>query len=1101
MKQVTDLKNKINQFAKGIFNEDASEIVFSDTHLVITVGEGEVYRGSFQIDNREGKNIRGLVYASSVRMRLKEQGFEGNPVTIQFTYDATGLQPGNVENGKFSVICNGGEYAVRFSMVVERPYVMTSHGKIQRLENFRDLAMKDYAEARNLFKSRRFYEILKYEGRKTCGLYDNMRTWALDEQALEEFLISTKQKEKIYFSLSESLGSFYQLKESNKSVFHVYKNTWGYLEAKVHVAGDFLTVNRSAFTTEDFVGNSILIEYIIDVHKLHNGKNYGRISIETAYETLDYKIEIDQNASERPEDESFEKYMLAQIKRDYLKCHGDQKDWGEWVNESTDKMNDMRKSHPEDMLLPLVQANIYLLGERYEDARWILDNYNSSILKRMKNMEMWSYYIFLIASVGREGAQIHRVVEELNRIYVKESNSWKIACMILNLDPAYHHYSDRLPVLEEKFYEGAHDIAFYMEALKCFRADSSLLRKLGKFEIQVLLFASKYNLMTKDLALYTANLASQLKNFDHHMFRVLTSSYDVYQEKMILMAICTLLIKGSMSDNRFFKWFELALEQDLKIAQLYEFYLAAMDERNVYKQLPKPIYLYFLHGITLDYRKRALLYANLILHEQQMPDLFERYEEKMKAFAWEQLEKRHISETLRIIYKRFFTEKDMNAERVYALNDICHGYIITTRVPNMKNVIVLNEHGKIAQITPYKQSGTLIFVHTKDDRIVWEDMNGRHYTESIVYDARRVFYEVSFNEICRKFLDMELAQAEERKRRGLTYQEILKGGLDSMEPEEAVKILSNRIEEGNNQEDDYMLAICFELFMRGHSDQNTLAYLARYYCGATQDMKRIWKMAQKYDISTHKLAERIITQMVFSETMYGEEEIFANYYEGGAYFRLQTAYLSYICHEYVVNNRMVAGVIFDVICREHEKKEEVPNICKIASLLYFSDREFDEEHKVVLKDFMQMLCEEHIYFPFFMKYPESWLQEYQLWDKVMISYIGSKDGVVTLNYDIKERGIEAGIYTKEILSPMYENIYVKAFTLFEGEKLKYYFQEEIDDRLIETEVFYARPRKDILVGRYGLLNAITLSGSKDQEKFYKEYIAQDTLAKELYVLY
>ena len=148
-----------------------------------------------------------------------------------------------------------------------------------------------------------------------------------------------------------------------------------------------------------------------------------------------------------------------------------------------------------------------------------------------------------------------------------------------------------------------------------------------------------------------------------------------------------------------------------------------------------------------------------------------------------------------------------------------------------------------------------------------------------------------------------------------------------------------------------------------------------------------------------------------------------------------------------------------------------------------------------------MLCEEHIYFPFFMNYPESWLQEYQLWDKVMISYVGSKDGVVTLNYDIKERGIEAGIYTKEILSPMYENIYVKVFTVFEGEKLKYYFHEEIEGRVVETDVSYMKPRKNVLVGRYGLLNAITTAGRDEQEKYYKEYIAQDTLAKELYVLY
>ena len=64
----------------------------------------------------------------------------------------------------------------------------------------------------------------------------------------------------------------------------------------------------------------------------------------------------------------------------------------------------------------------------------------------------------------------------------------------------------------------------------------------------------------------------------------------------------------------------------------------------------------------------------------------------------------------------------------------------------------------------------------------------------------------------------------------------------------------------------------------GFFDKATLTYLAQYYCGATSDMKEVWKQAREYGVYTKAIAERIITQMLFSETMFAEEEIFEDYY-------------------------------------------------------------------------------------------------------------------------------------------------------------------------------------------------------------------------------
>ena len=139
------MKNKIKRFAKGDFHIPQPEIIFPETHIVMRVGEGEKYRGSFSLKNQGEGTIRGLVYPSSYRVQCDEQGFDGNPVNIYYTYDGSGLMPGHVEHGKFTIVCNGGEYDVAFTAIIEKPYVMTSYGKIQSLDDFKKLSFEDIA--------------------------------------------------------------------------------------------------------------------------------------------------------------------------------------------------------------------------------------------------------------------------------------------------------------------------------------------------------------------------------------------------------------------------------------------------------------------------------------------------------------------------------------------------------------------------------------------------------------------------------------------------------------------------------------------------------------------------------------------------------------------------------------------------------------------------------------------------------------------------------------------------------------------------------------------------------------------------------------------
>ena len=553
------MKNKIQRFSKGDFSVEQPEVVFEETNLVMIIGEGEVYRGSFLIKSNNDRKIRGILYPSSFRIHFKDQGFDGVTSRIEFTYDGKGLKPGHVERGKITVVCSGGEYELAFTAIIEKPYVMTTYGKVQSTDDFRKLAIKDFSEAGRLFRSREFYEIVKYENERTFYLYDNMRKWSLGEQAMEEFLVGIKQKECIFLTLQGEGMLFEDIKEPNKGTITIVKNTWGFMPIHIETEGAFLRVTKPDLTTEDFVGNSYEMEYLVRPEYLHGGRNYGTIRFITPYEALSYEIEVLQN-QEYDEEHYVPELLYAQSLKEYIGYMAGRIELDTWVENAIENVAAIRRIKPMSEIYQLLQAHVYIIGKKFEEAKWILENYNYNRFAIGKDPITNCYYLFLTALIRENDSHMERVLDEIGKTYMRHQDSWLLLYMILQIDGRYKNPYKRLEVLEQQFEFETHGVMFYLEAYLCYQAKPTLLKKLGKFELQVLNFATKYRLMTKELALYVANFASQHKSYSDLLFRILERIYKVYKDPMILNTICILLIKGNKNQKKYFHWYQEAVD-------------------------------------------------------------------------------------------------------------------------------------------------------------------------------------------------------------------------------------------------------------------------------------------------------------------------------------------------------------------------------------------------------------------------------------------------------------------------------------------------------------------------------------------------------------
>ena len=333
----------------------------------------------------------------------------------------------------------------------------------------------------------------------------------------------------------------------------------------------------------------------------------------------------------------------------------------------------------------------------------------------------------------------------------------------------------------------------------------------------------------------------------------------------------------------------------------------------------------------------------------------------------------------------------------------------------------------------------------------------------------------------------------------VSFETLKRYGIKPFDKQDIFLLCSKRIREQEQAEDDFLLYLCYELVAEGYYDKALLQYMAQFYCGATDSMKLVWRRAKEYGVNTKALAERIITQMLFSETMYAEEEIIEDYYAGRPYFRLKQAYLAYVARMYVARGREISERMVRLMLQEYNQKEFLADICKVAILKYYVGRELEPALQRVLHEYFNEMCDKHMIFPFYLKYPQKWLKEVQLYDKVMICYSSESAGKVKVYYRIQREEDFSDTYHSEAMLPMYDQMYVKEFVLYEGETLQYYFEETSEDRQIVSERAIAR--KEAVVyedGKYGRLNLISRLSKEKQYEAMLHYKKEELVAEELF---
>lgn len=734
------MRARIGQIAAGRFNGTKPILAFSEETIDLSVIEGRSEAGSFVIESTNQIKICGIVYSTNPRMECLNPHFEGEKVRIRYQFNSKGLTEGDACEGKFVIVCNQIEYSLSFCARITRLYAEASTGAVKSLDDFTRLAASNWDEAYHLFYNRNFLNTIPYGNVYERLTYEGFACARPSGQNMEEFLIGVNKKQPVSISVDKSEEIFMASKEPQSGCFTITKDNWGYTEIRLRTDCEFIKLSKPVLTLDDFIGKTYLYEYIIDASAMHAGRNFGRIYIDGVYQSFT----IDITAGVRDDDGSISdiavtkdiKECMVGIMELYTSFRLKRIVTGVWANETISILNHLHALVPDEHMYELMKAQAFIINRQRQEAKWILDDFKHS--NPDKKAPIWGYYLYLMTLLEREPSYIDNMTHEVELIFYENPDSVLLFWVLLFLrDQYFDDSAGKLKDIKYWVLRGCSSPYLYIEAYYLISQDPYLIKELSVFELRILSWAVKKKALTKDLAGAIFEAVDLAGGFDNRVYELLTAAYEICPEAEYVGIICSYLIKGHKNDTCFHKWFELGIENKLRLTGLYESYLLTMDDRQI-SPVPKIIQMYFSFDNKLPYRKLAVLYNNIIAARETEPEVYHKYRKAMGRFAMDQAQLRHIDDNLAVLYEDMLELGFINEELSAAFSDIIYTHKLIVFDKRIVRAIIYQNEMKEPQIVPVTDQCAYFELFSNDYVILFEDSRGYRYVKSISYRLQRL---------------------------------------------------------------------------------------------------------------------------------------------------------------------------------------------------------------------------------------------------------------------------------------------------------------------------------------------------------------------------
>lgn len=367
----------------------------------------------------------------------------------------------------------------------------------------------------------------------------------------------------------------------------------------------------------------------------------------------------------------------------------------------------------------------------------------------------------------------------------------------------------------------------------------------------------------------------------------------------------------------------------------------------------------------------------------------------------------------------------------------------------------------------------------------------RNMRERDVYDELLVFFKYDLApETKGKLIEVMIERTLFRD----AFEKIREEGFAYVSPESIARLCSALVELSNYKEDELLLQMCEQSFLKTTFDPRIYKYMVKNYSGRLEVLQELYRAGRAYGEDYDNLPERILKRAVEShEDSDLIPQIFAKYYTEGADAELKKQYMTYKAGRYLYFGEEKDTDFFKYIETDLMQRESFSTAVIVAYLKYMSDKDISGKRRTrMIEVHVKALAGRSIMLEEFKRYGRYFRLPGVLANSVIITRFGANAKVC---YDIFSR--DRVVHKEEKMTEIFEGCFSRYITLFYGESVEYEVEGEPPVRvsynslnIVDDESRYCELNNIIRMRETGNMLALNLAA--------KEYFVKDKLMERLF---
>lgn len=732
------MREKVMSLAQGKFTYERPEIICSTECLKFDVTEGGEAVSVFRVSNSAKTKIKGFGAVDDFNFDFFPV-FDGKENEITVKVFAANKKAGEVMKGDIFMITDCGEYTLPYEIRVTGRYLEAESAPVRSYDEFVKLAEKNFDEAVSLFYHDKFKSLYLTEmGEKR--LYHNLTYKNPKKQALEEFLVAHGDKKPVQFMVNKKQLSYEIGGENISGELVVAKDSWGMVGIKLKSDSSLISLDKSFLYAGDFKEGKATVSFHIAAADVTPGIHRCRIQLENVYQKLEIAVRIRglEGAEERRQ-EMIRKRRIARITKCHVQYMMNSSLKDEWLKLLREEREQLIQS--DEGVERLLDGYIsFLSGDEKGTARFLNAVEGMTAPASGESMEKVLRYLnlrYLCSRLQPEEEACEEVCDEIMKYYSSGYRNWRLLVLLERLGYYGGNPAGLLEELDVLWEDGGSSPYMHLYRMMLILQDTELLKKLDARTTGALRFGLKHDLMTEEIVIAVSFLAARQKRFIPALMSLLEGCYGMFGNNDTLHSICTLLIRSERLEDKYFKWFQLGVEKQLRITELFEYYMYTLGKERFDEALPSVI-TYFQYENHLRDSVKVSFYASIVRNREEHPEYFHIYQNAIREFALTQLYEHHISEELAVLYETFLSAENIKDHIARELPFILFTHRIRCSSKNMEKVAVVHDEG-MGEILYHLANGeAYIQIGTPNYKIYFVDKNGFYHADTISYELDKI---------------------------------------------------------------------------------------------------------------------------------------------------------------------------------------------------------------------------------------------------------------------------------------------------------------------------------------------------------------------------